>query len=65
MEQSRREITSGMTSTKASKYGNKREQVLWRPWRVENTWEEAENRDESGKRAEGNWKVGVKAQLAS
>lgn len=55
MEQSRREITSGMTSTKASKYGNKRAQVLWRPWRVEGTWEEAENRDESGKRAEGNW----------
>lgn len=47
------EITSGMTSTKASKYGNKRAQVLWRPWRVEGTWEEAENRDESGKRAEG------------
>lgn len=49
------EITLGMTSTKASKYGNKREQVLWRPWQVEGTWEEAENRDESGKRAEGNW----------
>lgn len=40
--------------TKTSEYGNKREQVLWRPWRVESTWDKAKNRGESGEGSEGN-----------
>lgn len=44
--------TSGLHAL-ASTYGNKRQQVLWRNWRVESTQGRRENKGESGERSGG------------